>query len=85
MMFLLVLVMSSVMTGVKVLTPEFGTTNLSFYLALLTLFLLGGVLCKDTFTLGWFKYTDETKVQLLFGLKSFAMVWVLLCYTDISD
>lgn len=81
MMFMLVLIMISAMTAVKVVLPEQGTTNLSFYLGLLTIMIIGGVLCKDTFTLGWFKYTDETKVQLLFGIKSFAMTWMLLCYT----
>ncbi len=38
-------------------------------------------MCKDAFRLGYFKYTDETKVMLLFSLKSFIIVWILTSYT----
>jgi len=39
-------------------------------------------MCKDAFRLGYFKYTDETKVMLLFAVKSFIIVWILTSYTS---
>lgn len=50
---------------------------------MLTLSLILAMLCRDAFALGYFKYTDETKVQLLFGVKSFIITWILLCYTKV--
>lgn len=85
MLFILVVSMITVMTLVKVLLPEYGTTNLSLYLGLLTLLLLLAMLSRDTFVLGYFKYTDETKVQLLFGVKSFLFTWMILCYTTVAE
>lgn len=38
-------------------------------------------MCKDAFKLGYFKFTDETKVMLLFSVKSFIIVLILTSYT----
>mgnify|MGYP006950288231 CR=1 FL=1 len=43
------------------------------------------MLCRDTFKLGYTKFTDETKVQMLFGVKSFVSTWLLLCYTSVPQ
>jgi|LakMenEpi03Oct11_1017367.scaffolds.fasta_scaffold74500_1 hypothetical protein len=37
---------------------------------------------KNAFVAGFCKLTDETKVMLLFAVKSFLFVWILLSYTD---
>ncbi len=44
---------------------------------------MASTLTKDCFALGWFKYTDETKVQILFAIKSFIVVWCLYCYSSV--
>jgi hypothetical protein len=81
MLFMIVIGMITLMTVVKVVLPDHGTTNLSLYLGLFTLILIVAMLSRDTFVLGYFKFTDETKVQLLFGVKSFLATWMLMCYT----
>lgn len=35
-------------------------------------------LCKNTFTQGYFKFSDETKMELLVALKAFLSVFALL-------
>jgi len=40
------------------------------------------MLCRNTFALGWFRFTDQTKMQFFVAIKSFLVVWVLLLYTD---
>jgi len=42
------------------------------------------MLCQKTFALGWFRFTDQTKMQIFVAIKSFLVVWVLLLYTDDS-
>lgn len=85
MMFLLVIAMISVMCLVKMIVPDstVSQTNYSLYLTLLTLILVLQMLCKDCFSLGWTRYTDETKVQMLFAIKSYFLVWVVLNYTAV--
>lgn len=83
MMFVLVVGMSAGMLILKQIVPQHTQTNLTFYLNLVLLFLVASTLTKDCFALGWFKYTDETKVQILFGIKSFVLVWCVYCYTEV--
>lgn len=40
--------------------------------------LAGMNLSKNTFSLGFFKYSDETKIELLFAIKAFIVTFVLL-------
>ena len=50
---------------------------------LVALLMMAVTLTRDCFSLGWFKYTDESKVQILFGIKSFVVVWCVYCYSSI--
>jgi hypothetical protein len=40
------------------------------------------MLSRFTFSLGWFKFSDQTKLQFLIAFKSFVAIWVLLMYSD---
>ena len=61
---------------------KLAETNLTFYLAVFTLLYYWQILCRNTFKTGWFTFNDETKVQLLYSLKSFVVVWALFTYTE---
>jgi len=82
MVFHLTLLMFLFSMTFKVFLPEYMETNLVFYMSVFTLLVVLANLMKDTFLLGYFKYTDETKMQFLLGLKSFIIVWVSFSYFD---
>jgi hypothetical protein len=84
MLFYIVIIMTIIMSLVKTIFPDesVSNSNLTFYLASLTILLILQTLCKDTFALGYFRYSDETKVQLLLAFKSFFIVWIFICYTN---
>ena len=84
MLFIIVVVMFVFMSLLKVIAPNapLADTNLTFYLTMLALALLLAQLNKEAFKLGYFKYSDETKVRLLYAVKSFVIVWVLTSYTS---
>lgn len=67
----------------KILLPDNLTqTNLTFYMFMITLMLVLSNLRKGSFPAGLRKLTDETKVQLLFAIKSFILVWCTLVYSE---
>lgn len=84
MLFVIVVIMFVFMSLLKLFVPNapLTDTNLTFYLTLLTLALILAQLNKDAFKLGYLKYSDETKVRLLYAAKSFFIVWVLTSYTS---
>ena len=82
MLFHIDLAMFAVVITVKVFMPEYINTNLTFYLSLMTIMLYMANLAKNTFALGYFRLTDETKVKLLIAMKSFIVVFGLLIYTE---
>ena len=84
MLFLFVVVLFVMMSVLKVLSPEgpLTDTNLTFYLTILALLLYCAQLGKDSFKSGFFQYSDETKVRLLYSAKSFLIVWLLTSYTS---
>jgi len=84
MLFHIVVVMFVFMSLLKIVAIEapLANTNLTFYLIILVLMMLFAQLNKDSFKLGYFKYSDETKVRLLYAVKSFITVWVLTNYTS---
>ena len=83
MLFYYVLVMFVFMGVAKVLLPEHLTqTNLTFYMAIITLLLIWTNLGKNSFPTGYFRLTDETKLQVLFAFKSFILVWCMFAYTN---
>ena len=85
MLFTICVVMALVMSVAKLAFQgsELCETSMTMWLTLLTLFLVVHMLCRDTFALGYTKFTDETKVQILFAVKSFMIVWIVLSYTTI--
>lgn len=82
MLFGVIMVLFSLILLIKLLVPERIETNLVFYLTCLVLMVTSQNLNKDTFAHGYFKLSDESKLQLVFAIKSFLVVWIMLSYTD---
>ena len=55
---------------------------MTFYMAVICLLLIWTNLAKNSFPTGYLKLTDETKVQVLFAVKSFFLIWGSLSYTN---
>jgi len=67
----------------KLVVPaELTQTNLTFYMTCITLGLVMANLRHGCFPAGYTKLTDETKMQLLFAIKSFILVWVSFVYSE---
>lgn len=87
MLFHVSVIMFVCMSLARIASVELGyayitETNLTYYLTLCTVIHLQVMLCRNTFALGWLRFTDQTKMQFLVAIKSFFIVWVLLLYTD---
>jgi len=82
MVFHLCLLMFMMVIIAKVFIPEYMETNLVFYMSVFTLLTVIANLMKDTFILGYFRFTDETKMQFLVAIKSFVLVWASFSYLD---
>jgi hypothetical protein len=82
--FLMFLVTSSMFALVSLLrispAGDLIQTNLTFYVMLLQLALWLTNLCKNSFNLGWFRYTDETKLQMFMAVKAFIVVQAAFQY-----
>jgi len=37
---------------------------------------------RNTFNLGWFKYTDETKMEIFMAIKALVVTWALFSFFD---
>ena len=57
-------------------------TNITFYVILLLLVLTLSNLVKNSFNLGLFKITNETKMELFMGISAFAIVFSTFKYVD---
>ncbi len=64
----------------KMFVPGSVESNLTFYMMLFMLLMTVVNLMKNTFNLGYFKYTDETKMEILLSLKAFITVFCVLKY-----
>jgi len=62
MLFHIILAMFACVITLRVAAPEYMNTNLTFYLALVTIVLYIANLGKNTFILGYCRLMDETKV-----------------------
>jgi len=82
MLFHIILAMFACVITLRVVAPEYMNTNLTFYLALVTIMLYIANLGKNTFILGYCRLMDETKVQILISFKSFLFVFGFLMYTE---
>ena len=60
------------------------SNNLTFYIMALVQILIIQNLIKNTFNLGYLKFTDETKLEFLMGMKSFSLVFILFKSVDSS-
>jgi hypothetical protein len=71
-MFIVTSIMFLVISILRVLpVGSFIQTNLTFYILVLQLCLWIVNLCRNSFNLGYFSYTDETKLQLVMAIKAF--------------
>lgn len=67
----------------KLLVPsDLTQTNLTFYMTGITLTLVLANLRHGSFPGGFRQLTDETKMQLLFSMKTFIVVWCSLVYSE---
>jgi hypothetical protein len=57
-------------------------TSLTYYMTLLVLVLILQSLTKNTFNLGWFQYTDETKMEIFMAVKGFVFTYCTFNYLD---
>jgi hypothetical protein len=80
MLFTVVLVLFVITQTTKIISPDLLESNLVFYMMVFLLLMAQVNLTKNTFSMGWFRYSDETKIQFLFSLKAFVTVWVCLKY-----
>jgi hypothetical protein len=58
--------------------PALLETNLIFYMIVFILMMTFMNLTRNTFAKGYFTFEDETKVELLFGMKAFIITFVFL-------
>ena len=68
----------------KLLVPTTVDSNLTFYMMLFMLLMTEVNLMKNTFNLGYFHFTDETKMEILLGVKAFFTVFTVLKYVKSS-
>lgn len=85
-MFTVVVILFAATSTIHVLPFEWATglieTSLTYYMTLLVLVLVVRNLMKNTFNLGWFKYTDETKMEIFMALKALIFTWALFTFFD---
>jgi hypothetical protein len=65
----------------ELVAGESISMNLTFYLGVFTIAYYWSMLSKGLFKTGW-NLSDEAKVQVLFALKSFVMVWAAFTYSE---
>lgn len=82
MLFGVIMVLFALVLHLKLFFPSMIETNLVLYLTFTVILIAVQNLNKDAFVHGYFKYSDETKVSLLFAVKTFIIVWIMLAYTD---
>jgi len=85
MLFSVILVLFAITQTMKMLVPSMVETNLSFYMMVVLFSMAVMNLLKDIFSQGYFKYSDETKIELLFGIKAVVTVFVCLKYIGCSN
>ena len=85
-MFTVVILLFAICSTIHVLPFEFTTgliqTSLTYYMTLLVLALVIQSLMRNTFNLGWFRYTDETKMEIFMALKALVVTWFIFSFLD---
>lgn len=74
---LIMFVITQIMKMFVVSTVE---SNLTFYMMLFMLLMTEVNLMKNTFNLGYMKFSDDTKMEILLGCKAFITVFCVLKY-----
>lgn len=76
------IVMFTIITTLSIIPVEAVNTliqtNLTFYImmGLVTAILCN--LCKDSFNLGFFTYSNETKMEIMMAIKAFSIIFITL-------
>jgi asparagine N-glycosylation enzyme membrane subunit Stt3 len=58
--------------------PPLLETNLIFYMIVFMLMMTFMNLARHTFQQGYFSFADDTKVEILFGIKAFVICFVFI-------
>ena len=78
-MFVACILMFIIMSTLQVVPNEklqsYLNSNLTYYIALLVFSIICQNLSKNTFNLGYFKFTDETKMEMFMALKAFILTY----------
>jgi hypothetical protein len=77
MLFTIIILMFTITQTLKVFLPKLIESNIIFYMMMFILLMAFMNLTKHTFSQGYFKYADETKIEILFAMKSFIATYVL--------
>ena len=85
MLNLVVVVLFMITSTIKIFNPDLVETNLVFYMMIMTLSLGLMNLTKNSFALGFCRFTDETKVELLMALKAIGLVFLILHYNGFNE
>lgn len=79
-MFLVSIIMFVLTTSLSVTPLSFieplNKTNLTFYIMLVVLSFIFQNLAKNTFNLGYFRYTAETKMEFMMACKAFFIIFL---------
>lgn len=78
MLFVVILALFVITQTTKLLYPSLLETNIIFYMMIFLLMMAFINLVKNTFSQGYFQYSDETKIELLFATKAFITTFVCL-------
>jgi hypothetical protein len=78
MLFTTVLAMFVITQTTKLKFPALIETNLIFYMIVFMLLMTFMNLTRHTFQQGYLNFADDTKVEMLFGIKAFIITFVFL-------
>ncbi len=78
MLFTVILLLFVFTSLTKILLPGMLETNVIFYMMIFLILMTIMNLGKNTFSLGYFNYSDETKIEMLFATKAFITTFVVM-------
>lgn len=76
MIFIASMIMHFLISTTRLAGLSVFETNLTLYVLLIQAGLVMYFQSKDSFNLGLFRYTDETKMQMLMSFKAFLLVFL---------
>ena len=75
MLFFIILMLFAITSALKVFYPVDLDSNLVLYMIIFTIMLIVVNLMKNTFSMRYTRFSDETKVEILVSVKAFAMIY----------